>query len=197
MRRNSKTSNAQYNAVPIVLSQTSQNIVQPLHESMDQQRPFVEKTADGEYINNLQLMLQQAMIEIDQLKNQVLILQEQNKNLSQTQNEEMTKNKSHSPINTDEEEEIIMRETNWLLPRNRNKKRKATESPEKDTDNCKKQTKNTTKAIKPPPVILSNFDDNNAVNNKLNNANINYNTNMLNGKQIKINVSSDEDSFNE
>lgn len=153
------------------------------------------QSAESEIITNLQLQLQGALAEINQLKNQIFALQGQNNRSAQTQKrEEIPKNKSYSPANSDEEEEIIERETDWLLPKsNRNKKRKATESPEKVIDSPKKPSEKTPKHIKPPPVILSNVDDYSAVKNKIDTGKFDYKTIMLNSKQIKINVNSAEE----
>lgn len=154
---------------------------------------------ENELINNLQAQLQQAMNEINQLKIQVSSLQEHNEKLLQLNTKgSPPENKSYSPANSEEEENLVARETDWLLAKskntkNKNKKRKAEESPEKVDDSPKKQSEKTAKVIKPPPVILSNVKDYQVVKNSLNTGNLEYKTSMIGNNQIKVNVSSNEE----
>lgn len=194
-KRTASAGFTQFNkALLVPTPKTTLNLMhEPMSDVTNQQSSFVTQTADGEYITNLQSQLQQAIAEINQLRHQVNALQEQNQRLSQSQKASITK-EFYSPTNSDEEEEIVRRETDWLLTKNsRNKKRKATESPEKAANNPENQVRNIPKTIKPPPVILSKVDDYNTIKNKLNEGKIDYKANMLNRKQVKINVSSTED----
>lgn len=145
-------------------------------------------------INNLQVQLQQALNEIKQLREQISTLQAHNAISEQSHVTEPAKKESYSPKNSEEEEKLVARETDWLLFKNKNrKKRKANESPEINYESPKKQTDKVTKVVKPPPIILSNVDDFNAVREKLNTGKLDYKTSLMGNKQIKVNVSSDED----
>lgn len=151
--------------------------------------PNIQQTDKG-IISNLQGELQNALREITLLRQQNATLQKQFKELTQTQQTETLRgNSNYSPDNSDEEEQLVERETDWLLPKSRgNKKRKASESPAKDSSTI--QISRTLTATKPPPIILSNVEDYNVVKEKLNPENLEYKTAMMSNQQIKINVSS-------
>lgn len=63
----------------------------------------------------------------------------------------------YTPTNSDDEEELVAKETAWLLPKY--KKRKFEESPEKRSTTSKSKSSLDAKKYKPPPVILSNVED--------------------------------------
>jgi hypothetical protein len=101
---------------------------------------------------------------------------------------------SYSPVNSEAEEELVTKETAWLLPKN--KKRKALSSPEKVEDSPEPKSKTHTKVIKvhkPPPVVLSNVNNFNELNQTLKTKNFNYKTNLLNNNQLKINVDNENE----
>jgi hypothetical protein len=94
---------------------------------------------------------------------------------------------SYSPVNSEAEEELVTKETAWLLPKN--KKRKAVNSPEKVEDSPESKTNTKViKVVKPPPVVLSNVKNFNEFNQTLKTKNFNYKTNLMNNNQLKINV---------
>lgn len=138
--------------------------------------------SDAEMISNLQCQLQHALNEIQILRDQNATLQNRNLILNQSHEKEtMQKKISYSPVNSEEEENLVERETESLLPKIRkNKKRKATESPDKSNNRPDKQTSKTTTAVKPPPVILSNVTDYNVVKDKVTPGNFECKTSMVN-----------------
>ena len=104
---------------------------------------------------------------------------------------------SYSPINSEEEEELVNRETAWLLPKYNNKrgakKRKATSSPEQSPtkQNVEQNKTKTPKDQKPPLVVISNVDNYQEIKNWLQRKNLKYNAILMNNNQLKINVNSE------
>lgn len=132
-------------------------------------------------IRQLKIDLKAACDEIKELRKQIIELAQAKKN-------------TYSPFNTDEEEETVAKETEWLLPKN--KKRKAMFSPEinvKSPNIRSKQSLSSTKKLKPPPVIVSNLENYNTINNSLQSKQIKFTNNLMNNKQLKINVETEND----
>jgi hypothetical protein len=141
-------------------------------------------------------------MEIKDLKSQLKIVQEQNeqfqniiKELRETINSLQSKQK-FIPPDSDEEERIVEQETGnseyqWVLAKNKNKKRKANESPEKvEHEPPKKQE---VKPIKPPPVVINGVQNYTLLNQDLRKLNVKFTANMLNNEQVKINVSTPDE----
>lgn len=57
----------------------------------------------------------------------------------------------------------------------------------------KKVEKDIQKAVKPPPVIVSNVENYREINQSLKARNLNFSTSMMNNNQLKINVDSERD----
>lgn len=104
------------------------------------------------------------------------------------------------------EEDELREETEWILKKNkRPNKRKASQSPtvpsptettgkssNKVGDN-QSSNKQIVKNLKPPPIILSNVDDYNKVKEIMLQANLKYRASIMNNKQLKINVETDQE----
>lgn len=132
-------------------------------------------------IKTLQTQMEELRNENKELKHQIAALLATNK-------------KSYSPVDTDEEEEIVNKETAWLLPKN--KKRKATNSPEKNETvetSTNANPRQALKSQKPPPVILSNLTDYTTMSNSIKSKNIKFTTTLLNSNQLKINVNTENE----
>lgn len=98
---------------------------------------------------------------------------------------------------TDEEE--LSKETEWIRVRNA-KKRKASSSPKEPVQsssikNTRQQQQNHTER-KPPPVIISKINNYNALTEDLVKNQIKFQTSMLAGGRIKINVNDESDYRN-
>ena len=103
--------------------------------------------------------------------------------------------KKYSPVNSDEEEEIVAKETEWLI--SRHKKRKAVSSPEEtknpETKDKNHNTKNVTRNVKPPPIILSKVKDYNKIIQELKVKNIKPKVVMMTDQQLKFNVDTESE----
>lgn len=133
---------------------------------------------NNEEIKRLTMELQAAKKEIEELKKIIETLQPR---------------RSYSPMNSDEEEEIVNRETAWLLPKN--KKRKASSSPPKE-EKIEKNSKEAPKEQKPPPIVVSNMENYVAIRQNLQSKTLKFNAKMMNNNQLKINVETANDYRN-
>lgn len=144
-------------------------------ENQNSQIPTLEVPEDT--ISRLQAQLNSAYNEIRRLQEEIKKLQPR---------------VSYSPANSEEEEEIVAKETAWILEKNKKRKRKTMESPETPKTspiNKSKRTKeNVKKSAKPPPVILSNVENYIEISQKLKSKDLKFNTSMMNNNQLKINV---------
>lgn len=135
--------------------------------------------------DSIQTLVKELQAQLDELR-------KENKTLKE-QIELLQPKKQYIPTDSDSEEEIVARETAWLLPKN--KKRKATSSPEKDENVNSNKPKESTKpkTQKPPPVIVSNIKDYKQLNDTLKVTNIQFATTLMNNEQIKINVNTESE----
>lgn len=168
---------------------------------------IVDNSAIIERLNHFEKLCQTLQKQVNELKSEnqrlqeSLIIKEKNKDLPMETATPVT-----GEFHTDEEE--LEHETDWILHKNKKKnikKRKAECSPELDTsvetsksvretiNVLKTKEKETAKIQKPPPVILSNVNDFNTVQNVMLSQNIKYEVKLLNNKQLSINVNSDND----
>lgn len=138
---------------------------------------FSTRNEESAMIKSLESQLNAARNEIKELRQIIASLQPK---------------KSYSPINSDEEEELVAKETAWLLPKH--KKRKLTVSPEKKGTSPKpKPNPGVVKKHRPPPVILSNIEDYTEINQVLQTKKLNFKANLMNNKQLKINVDTEQE----
>lgn len=146
----------------------------------------------GEDIN-LNLELQKAFALIDQLSKENTELKNELEKIKHANGSFSNSAKTSAKIQElrwEEEEELVNKETAWLLPKS--KKRKANFSPLKETE----RTVTEKKTQKPPPVIISNLtNDINATGMlaELKIQNINFNATMLNNNQMKVNATTPDD----
>lgn len=148
-------------------------------------------SAQNDKEKDIQVQLKNVLEELTKIKKEN---EELKKALAQLTQQNTQKKISYSPANSSEEEELVARETAWVL--NMNKKRKLKHSPEKikattTRENNKSTPAKTTKLVKPPPVIISNLTNYTQVNSYLSEANINYKASVLNNNQLKVNVESE------
>lgn len=131
---------------------------------------------------------------IEDIVRELDILRKENQELKKTI-ATLQLGKSYSPENSDEEEKLVAEETAWIVQKNktnRNKKRKATESPEKE--NCRQSPKQpAVKQQRPPPVIVSNVNNYAELESEVKDKISNFKTTMMNNNQIKFNVSTESD----
>jgi hypothetical protein len=128
--------------------------------------------------------LQKTIDEIKAMNN----TQQQQLQQLQLNQEKMQSKEDYIPRDTDEEEEIVAKETGWILKKA--KKRKAQFSPEKPK--TPEKTETTKKAAIPPPIILSECSDFNALS-KVIGKDISYQSRLLNNEQVKLNVRDEEE----
>lgn len=152
---------------------------QPVAEMSDRNRSDIS-ILGNQTTENLLKQLEYARKEIECLKEKLRAL------------EQHTQKRSYSPRTWEEEEEIVERETDWILKESRNKKRKATESPE-TSFNIPKAKPETNKNRKPPPIVLSNVQNYGEIKQKLQMDKFKCSTSMMSNKQIKVNVSNGEE----
>lgn len=108
---------------------------------------------------------------------------------------------NYSPANSDEEENLVAQETEWILPKS--KKRKAS-SPLKNIQQVSKNVERVPTAAqnksenslpkikKPPPVVVSNITDIKKLKTTMEKNELkNYRAGLINNNQIKINVDND------
>lgn len=138
-------------------------------------------------------VLYDGSFEVNQLKNELQAARDEIRELKKII-ESANFRKTYSPANSDGEEELVAKETEWLLPKR--KKRKAMFSPEIKENSPKtiiKPNPNSFKKHKPPPVVVSNLDNYNGLNDSLKSRRIKYSNNLMNNKQLKINVETEND----
>lgn len=126
--------------------------------------------------------------QINKLKEEMALIKKENDELKKVITELQSK-KSYTPANSSEEEELVAKETAWVL--NKNKKRRMINSPEKIVENDKESKAKPPIRNKPPPIIISNLENYSNMNKILKEANIDYKANVLNNNQLKLNVATD------
>lgn len=119
----------------------------------------------------------------------------------------------YSQLDSDEEEDIVAKETEWLLQKPKKRKRsqekentKAIEAiveitNKKPTSSGKNSTSQKTdekkaKKLNPPPVIISNMEDYNVIKQSMQEKNLQFKANLMNNNQLKINADSETDYRN-
>ena len=171
--------------------------------------------ADNDTATNERLSMLEKMCET--LRKQVDDLQLENQRLKDSlrknskENYILNENKNSMEVEFITDEEELAHETEWIVQKNKNKrknnpkKRKAESSPEMDTSTkspklvdktapvSKPKEKNVVKKPKLPPVILSNINDFNNVQEVMSSQNIKYEIKLLNNKQLSIKVFSEID----
>lgn len=163
----------------------------PKLSSLNQAQALLSKNATpnhGDTLLLLQERLQKAFELIDQLRSENDSLKKEIEKNKKSANPILKKN--YEPT-WEEEEELVNKETAWLLPKS--KKRKAS-SPLKDVKQSEEKKK--TKAQKPPPIVISNLTDaTNATGmlQELKTKKIEFNAQMLNNNQMKVNVTTADD----
>lgn len=179
-----------------------------LHEELNSARIEIEdlkqelrnyKQRQSE-IKSMESQMEMANKEVKELKKKMEHLQPKPK--SSIPN---TSSNYYDTLGSDEEEDLVARETEWMLPRTSKRRRSQEDrSPLGKSKNASKNVsivpKNNTKgnterpkSNNPPPVILSNMENYNVINGPLHSRNIEYKTNLLNNNQLKINANSDND----
>lgn len=143
------------------------------------------------------------------LQARIIQIEELCRNLKQeivslkAENMKLRNNRGNTPSKQTEyftDEEDLSRETDWILKKNKrvHKKRKAESSPEilnePLEDKIEGDVKKTSKReSKPPPVIISNLANYNVINKALESKNLKFKANIMNNKQVKINVETDNE----
>lgn len=167
-----------------------------------------EKVVDStftERMNSYEKLCQSLQKQVDELK-----LENQRLKESLTKNDKSScvpmESTNSIEFHTDEEE--LAQETKWILQKNKNKssrKRKAESSPGMETPVKSSKTNKETlifskskqiensKKPKLPPVILSNINDFNKVQDVMSVQKIKYEIKLLNNKQLSMKVFSEDD----
>lgn len=156
---------------------------------------------------------------IEKLQEQLNEAHREIKELKQMIGKNQPRQNYYSILDAEHEEEIVAKETAWMLPKSKKRKR-STEKVNASITHEKVSRPSPMRAhnrrsgslgnsivnqrvkeikvreLNPPPIILSNMTDYAVINQSLQEKNLKFKANLLNNNQLKINADSESDYRN-